>query len=103
MGNIDSTLVMLIQGMGLPRPLTDSPIPALYREFGDKVPLFLAAARWVAVLEFPRTETVEHVLDLAFALEALGRLHVRFRGRQRKVYTNRPAHEMAFEGVCLLD
>lgn len=102
-GNVDSTLEMLVQGIGSPRPLAESPIPLLYRQLGENPPLFLAAARLVAVLELLRTETVEHVLELTLQLDGPRRLRVRFRGRRRKVYTNMPAHEMAFEGVCSLE
>lgn len=93
----------LVQGLGSRgRSLADSPIPALYRQLGTDEPLFLAAARLMAVLELKRTETVEHVLELTLRMSDPRHLHVRFRGRRRKVYTNVPAHEMAFEGVCPL-
>lgn len=100
-GQVDTMLETLVQGLGSSRSLAVSPIPALYRQFRTDIPFFLAAARLVAVLELRRTETVEHVLELSLRPQAAG-LSVRFRGRRRKVYTNEPAHEMAFEGVCPL-
>ncbi|HEU4883446.1 MAG TPA: SEFIR domain-containing protein [Longimicrobium sp.] len=102
-GKVDSTLEMLVQGLGSSGRLTESPIPPLYRQLGSDVPLFLAAARLLSVLELRRTETVQHILDLELQMEAQHLLRVRFRGRRRKTYTNMPAHEIVFEGVCQLE
>lgn len=102
-GQVDTMLETLVRGLDASRQLTESPIPALYRQFRTDIPFFLAAARLVAVLELRRTETVEHVLELELRLEDAHRLRVRFRGRRRKMYTNMPAHEIAFEGACQLE
>jgi hypothetical protein len=103
-GRTDTMLETLVQGLGSRgRSLAESPIPALYRQLGKDEPLFLAAARLMAVLELKRTETVEHVLELTLRMSDPHHLHVRFRGRRREFYTNMPAHEMTFEGVCPLD
>ncbi|HSU15790.1 SEFIR domain-containing protein [Longimicrobium sp.] len=101
-GQVDSMLETLVQGVGAGRSLVESPLLPLYRQHGSNPRLFLAAARLAAVLELRRTETVAHVLELIFQMEDPRRLYVRFRGRRRKIYTNMPAYEMAFEGVCPL-
>jgi len=101
-GQTDTMLETLVQGLDSSARLTESPIPALYRQLQADSPRFLAAARLVAVLKLRRTDTVEHVLELVMAMEDSHRLHVRFRGRRQKRFTNVPAHEIAFEGACPL-
>ncbi|MBB4635655.1 toll/interleukin-1 receptor domain-containing protein [Longimicrobium terrae] len=101
-GQTDSMLEMLVQGSGR-RSLTESPLPALYGQFREDVPFFLAAARLLAVLELEREQIVEHILELTLRPDANCGLRVRFRGRRRKAYSNQPAHEIAFEGVCALE
>lgn len=44
-GQIDSTLEMLVAGLDSSQQLTESPIPAVYLQFQDNIPFFLAAAR----------------------------------------------------------
>ncbi|HLL81108.1 MAG TPA: SEFIR domain-containing protein, partial [Longimicrobium sp.] len=101
-GRVDNTLERFVQGLGSGHALGNSPLPALYHEMPGDPAVFLAAARLVGILWLIRTGTVEHVLDLELRLATPDSLHVRFRGRRRKIYTNMPAHEIAFEGVCAL-
>jgi hypothetical protein len=99
---IDTMPETLVQAWGS-RPLTESPLPALYYQFRADVPFFLAAAQLVGVLELRREQiVVEHVLELTL-LQDVNQLYVRFCGRRRKEYTTQPAHEIAFEGVCALE
>jgi hypothetical protein len=102
-GTVDSTLEMLVRGLGSDRDLTDSPLPALYRELGGLgLEFFLPAARLLTILELRRTGTVEHILDLELRPDGPDALRVHFRGRRRKVYTNKPAHMISVDGVCRL-
>lgn len=102
-GTVDNTLEMLVRGLGSGPGLTASPLPDLYQELrGRGFEYLLDAARLVAILELRRTGTAEHILELELRPEGADSIHVHFRGRRRKVYTNKPAAEISIDGICQL-
>lgn len=98
----DSMLDMLVSGMQAGLSVKESPLPRLYREFGQDRAYFLEAARLLAVLYLRLSHTVEHVLRLDLSFEGPTNVRVHFEGRRRKVYTNAPAYEITVSGICPL-
>jgi hypothetical protein len=97
----DPTLEVLVKGLGETR-VERSPLPPLYAGWTGSRTGFLSAARLAAVLWLHASHTVEHVLELSMAWSGDSAIDVRFHGRRRKVYTNRPAPEIRVEGICRL-
>ncbi|MFN2397825.1 MAG: SEFIR domain-containing protein [Gemmatimonadaceae bacterium] len=99
----DSTLEMLVRGLGTELSVEGSPLPALFRTMGNRdAARFTAAARLVAVLWLRLTGTVEHVLELEMRSKSKASLTVRFRGQRARLYTNREPVEISVEGTCEL-
>lgn len=98
----DPLLEALVKGLGGLPGVERSPLPPLYAAWTGSRTDFLAAARLVAVLALHASRTVEHVLELKLAWSGDDAVAVRFQGRRKKLYTNRPAAEIRVEGVCRL-
>ena len=99
---MDPMLEALVAGVGASDAVERSPLPPLYAAWSGSRSDFLAAARLVAVLALHASRTVEHVLELTLAWAGDDAVAVRFYGRRKKLYTNRPAPEIRVEGVCRL-
>jgi diguanylate cyclase (GGDEF)-like protein len=78
-----------------------SPFPQLYQVFGRESRRFLEIAWICAVTVLKLSATVAEVSRLELSLREVW-LGVSFHGRRKKIYQNRPAHEIAFDGACLL-
>jgi hypothetical protein len=98
----DPMLEVLVKGLGGVSAVERSPLPPLYASWTGSRTDFLAAARLTAVLALHASRTVEHVLELSMAWSGESAITVRFHGRRKKVYTNRPAPEIRVEGICRL-
>ena len=96
-----------VRGFGLSQHETriqvlESPIPNLYRNFGQTVERFLKFARLASVFFLKLSGTVEDILELEFELLSPEQLRVRFKGRRRQQYTNVAPPVIQFEGICPL-
>lgn len=80
----------------------ESPIPNLYRNFGQTVGRFLKFARLASVFFLKLSGTVEDVLELEFELLSPEQLRVRFKGRRRQRYTNVEPFVIQVDGICQL-
>ena len=83
-------------------PVTASPIPQLYRQFGQNLERFEKFARLISILFLKLSNTVENVLQLDLELLGPTQLQVRFKGIRPKLYSNREPEIIGFEGICSL-
>jgi hypothetical protein len=98
----DQMLLSMVQGHGPVVRVERSPFPELWEQFRSQPEMFLPMARLYAVFLLKATGTCEHVLDLTLGPISDERLAVKFRGRRRKEYSNRPASEIQVAGECRL-
>lgn len=87
--------------MEVPLQVEKSALPALFQVFGQPPSKFLEIAWIDTVMRLKLSACVVEILMLRMQLEP-GALNIRFHGRRKKEYTNRPGHEMKFEGQCKL-
>lgn len=80
----------------------ESPIPSLYRNFGQTAGQFQKFARLVSVLFLKLSRTVDNILELEFELLSPEQLRVRFKGRRRQRYTNVEPYTIQVDGICPL-
>ena len=80
----------------------ESPIPNLYRNFGQTAGKFQEFARLVSVLFLKLSRTVDNILELEFELLSPEQLRVRFKGHRRQRYTNVEPYTIQFDGICPL-
>ena len=100
-------LESFVRGPGLSRHETsiqvlESPIPNIYRNFGQSVGRFQKFARLASVLFLKLSRTVENILELEFELLNPEQLRVRFKGRRRQRYANAEPRIIQVDGVCPL-
>ena len=100
-------LESFVHGPGLSRHETsiqvlESPIPNLYRNFGQSVGRFQKFARLASVLFLKLSRTVENILELEFELLNPEQLRVRFKGRRRRRYANAEPSIIQVDGICPL-
>ena len=103
----DQPLEMHIRGMSsssheLALQILESPIPNLYRQFGQTPERFKKFARLVSILYLKLSNTVENILQLDLELLGSTQLHVKFKGIRPQLYSNMPPDTLEFEGTCLL-
>ena len=79
-----------------------SPIPQIYRSFGETVEKFLKFARLTAVLYLKLSNTVEDILELDLELLAPNQLKVNFKGRRYQIYTNTEPVIIEVSGIWAL-
>ena len=101
------TLEMHICGMPpssheLKLQVPDSPLPQLYRQFGQTPERFKKFARLTSILYLKLSNTVESVLQLDLELVESTQLRVKFKGIRPKFYSNVPPSIIEFEGICSL-
>ena len=82
--------------------VTESPIPQLYRQFGQTPEQFKKFARLIAILHLKLSNTIENVLQLDLELLVPTQLKVRFKGIRPKFYSNVDPSTIEFEGICPL-
>ena len=83
-------------------PVEASPIPELYRQFGQTPERFKKFARLISVLYLKLSNTIEDILELDLELLAPAQLRVKFRGRRPQSAVNVASSILEFEGICLL-
>ena len=95
------TLEMFIRG-GNGFQISASPIPSLYRSFGQTGKRFEKFARLTSVLQLKLSNTVDEILKLDLKLLNSKEVQVGFRGRRPRRYTNVESSIIEFNGVCPL-
>ena len=82
--------------------VTVSPIPQLYRQFGESPERFKKFARLSAIFNLKLSNTIESVVQLDLELLGPTQLQVKFKGIRPQFYSNVPPSTLEFEGICLL-
>lgn len=82
--------------------IQESPLPNLYRSFGDTPQRFLKFARLTSALYLKLSSTVEDILQLDLELLEQNQLQVHFKGQRRQHYTNAEPYIVQVNGICLL-
>lgn len=82
--------------------VSESPIPRLYRSFGQTPGRFLKFARLAATLYLKLSNTVEDILLLDLKLLNPRELQIRFKGQRPQRYTNVEAFIFEVNGICPL-
>ena len=82
--------------------VTASPIPQLYRQFGQTPERFKKFARLISILYLKLSNTVENVLLLDLELLGPRELQVRFKGIRPKFASNVDPTTLEFEDTCSL-
>lgn len=81
----------------------ESPIPNLYRSFGQAPERFLKFARLVSVLYLKLSNTVEYILELDLELLNPKQLQVSFKGRRPQPYVNVEPSIIQVNDICPLE
>ena len=79
-----------------------SPIPELYRQFGNTPERFKKFARLISVLYLKLSNTVEDIVELDLELLGSAQLRVKFRGHRPQFAVNEAPSILEFEGICPL-
>ena len=82
--------------------IQESPLPNLYRSFGNTPQRFLKFARLTSALYLKLSSTVEDILQLDLELLEQNQLQVHFKGQRRQHYTNAEPYIVQVNGICLL-
>ena len=91
----------MIQGIGSKVEVKGSHFPQLFRQYGGSPMRFLQFAWILAAYELKLSGTIEQMLRLDLKLLS-DKLEVDFLGRRKRIYSNRPAYEIAVRGTCPL-
>ena len=83
-------------------PVEESPIPGLYRQFGQTPERFKKFARLISVLYLKLSNTVEDILKLDLELLGPAQLQIEFRGCRPQFAVNEATSILEFEGICPL-
>lgn len=95
-------LEMFVQGQNTIIKVPHSPFPLLWTDLSNNTPLFLAAARLVAVLWLRLSGVVEYVFQLDLEMQGEDVLAVKFEGQRRRKYSNVDPPVIRVEGTCNL-
>ena len=82
--------------------IQQSPIPAIFRSFGQEPERFRVFARLISVMYLKLSNTVEDILKLDLDVLDSSRLRVEFKGRRRRVYENAEPPILKVNGICPL-
>ena len=96
-----------IRGLDLSGPesnlqVLESPIPSLYRSFGEMTKAFRKFARLVLVLYLKLSNTVDDILQLDLEILNPKQLQIDFKGRRPKIYINVEPSILEVNGICPL-
>ena len=102
----DSMLESAIAGEFMSNKLalkvTQSPIPELYRSFGQTRERFKKFSYLACILYLKLSNTVEDILEFNLELLNPTQLQIRFKGRRNKSYVNLEPSIIEVDGVCSL-
>ena len=96
----DLMLLSFIRGISGRMKVPGSLFAILWEQFQGKEDQFLPLARLWAVFGLKASATVEHILELTVGPRQGNMLHVRFRGKRYKQYSNAEAAIIEVEGEC---
>jgi hypothetical protein len=96
----DTFFQTFVFGINTAVKATSSALPLLWKEAKGDSAVFLKIARLWSVFHLISTNTCEHILELTLGPIKDGKMHVRFRGQRRKVYSNREPFVIEVEGEC---
>ena len=85
-------------GLQIPK----SPIPALYKSFGQIAGRFEKFARLISVLYLKLSNTVEDIVQLDLELLNSKQLQIRFKGQRPQRYGNIESVAIQVDGICPL-
>lgn len=93
----------IVQGVSTTVKVTGSVLPSMWKEIKGDTSKFLPIARLWSVFHLITSNTCEHILDLKLGPIKGDGMHVEFRGRRKKEYSNVDAFVIEFEGDCNLN
>jgi hypothetical protein len=96
----DTFFQTFVFGISTSVKATSSALPLLWKDAKGDSHVFLRVARLWSVFHLISTNTCEHILELILGPIKDGKMHVRFRGQRKKVYSNRDAFIIEVEGDC---
>ena len=96
------TLEMYVRGTTNGFQILGSPIPPLYRIFGQKQAQFEKFARLVPILYLKLSNTVEEILQFDLKLSNSDEVEIKFKGRRHRRFTNVKPYEFEVNGTCQL-
>ena len=82
--------------------ISESPIPNLYRSFGETPEKFKKFAYLASVLYLKLSHTVEHILELDLELRNPKQLWVSFKGSRPQPFSNVEPSIIQVDGICPL-
>jgi class 3 adenylate cyclase len=92
----------LIKSSPTPIKIEDCVLQSLYPQYKNQPRVFLELARLQAIFFLKAAGVVEQVTELALGPICHGKVHVRFRGKKRTVYTGFEPSVIEIEGDCSL-
>jgi hypothetical protein len=96
----DTMLRSMVGGLNTRAKVRSSALPDLWKHFKGNAEHFLPLARLWSVFHLITSNTVEHILEFEVGPLNGDMLHIRFRGRRAKFYSNVDATAVAIEGDC---
>ncbi len=96
------TLEMYVRGTTNGFQISESPIPPLYRIFGQKQAQFEKFARLVSILYLKLSNTVEEILQFDLKLLNSNEVEIKFKGHRHRRFTNVKPYEFEVNGTCQL-
>lgn len=99
----EATLELFIRGMDSSWQVLQSPLPVLYRSYGQTAGRFEKFARLISVLYLKLSNTVQTVLELDLEVLNPKQLQVKFRGRRPQVAINIRPSIIEVNGICPLN
>ena len=97
-----ATLELFIRGMDSSGQVLQSPLPVIYRSYGQTAGRFVKFARLVSVLYLKLSNTVQTVLQLDLEVLNPKQLQVKFRGRRPQPAINIRPSIIEVNGICPL-
>jgi hypothetical protein len=91
---------MFTSGMNTAVKVDGSVLPDLWKNLNKEPELFLPLARLWSVFQLITSETCEHILELRIGPVKGETVHVKFRGRRRRRYSNVEPYVISVEGDC---
>ena len=97
----EATLEMHVRGVN-GFQISASPIPPLYRSFGNRQGQFEKFARLTSILYLKLSNTVEEILQFDLKLLNSNQVEVKFKGRRRKRFISEEPYIFEVNGICQL-
>ncbi len=99
----DAMFEVFVRGMGTPVRATESPLPALYKDYGADPQRFARLASLFCVFLLILTKTVRTIDQLTIQAPVDRSCRVMFKGTRHRPYSNQPPTEIEVNGICRLE